>query len=306
MSNVVSFEEYREQWLEDVRAGNPSTAELGRRFAHKIFTQWRDISDPSDDLIYADGPGDGGIDLAYLDRGISDGDDTSGDTWYLVQSKYGTAFQGNTTLLQEGQKLINTLNNGQERMSEVASNLLSRVKKFLSKADAAERGDRLVLVYATEYGLSDAHKQTLDAVRAVGRDRLGAVFDVEAVSIETIYLNTLDDPTAAPVNPIRVQIEATMATSGEHLLVGSVPLLNLYAFLKAYRGQTENLDQLYEKNVRHFLGGRGRVNKGMQTTLKSDPSQFGLYNNGITFVVNDFKAVSHSTYELTEPYIVNG
>src|SRR5262249_32352545 len=83
-------------------------------------------------------------------------------------------------------------------------------------------------------------------------------------------------------------------------------LLKLYAFLAAYRGQTENLDQLYEKNVRRFLGGRGKVNKGMQATLNDDPAQFGLYNNGITIVVKDFAPDSPSTYLLTEPYIVNG
>jgi hypothetical protein len=132
------------------------------------------------------------------------------------------------------------------------------------------------------------------------------VFDVESISVETIYLNQFEDPTTAINPPIRVPIEATMATSGRDLIVGSIPLLKLYDFLKAYRAQTENLDQLYEKNVRRFLGGRGKVNKGMQTTLNHDPAQFGLYNNGITIVVKDFEPISHSTYILTEPYIVNG
>ena len=50
--------------------------------------------------------------------------------------------------------------------------------------------------------------------------------------------------------------------------------------MKAYRDKTEDLDQLYEKNVRRFLGVRGKVNRGVQDTLKSAPEQFGLYNNG--------------------------
>src|SRR6202012_1038113 len=118
-----------------------------------------------------------------------------------------------------------------------------------------------------------------------------------------IYLNQSEDPlNVSP--PIEVPIEATMVNSGKDLMVGAIPLLKLYDFLKAYRAQTENLDQLYEKNVRRFLGGRGKVNKGMQATLNEDPAQFGLYNNGITIVVKDFAAISHSTYRLTEPYIV--
>tara|TARA_Y100000310_G_C20356636_1_gene656989 strand:- start:19 stop:210 length:192 start_codon:yes stop_codon:yes gene_type:complete len=57
---TISFEDFREQWLEDVQSDNPSTVELGRRFAHKILVQCLDIESASDDLIYCDGSGDGG------------------------------------------------------------------------------------------------------------------------------------------------------------------------------------------------------------------------------------------------------
>ncbi|HNG33228.1 MAG TPA: AIPR family protein, partial [Blastocatellia bacterium] len=173
-------------------------------------------------------------------------------------------------------------------------------------ADASGSGDRLLLVFATESPLNENQRRALDDIRVVGRNRFGNVFDVESISIETIYLNQFEDPSVAVSPPIRVPIEATMANSGKDLMVGSISLLKLYDFLKAYRAQTENLDQLYEKNVRRFLGGRGKVNKGMQETLNQEPAQFGLYNNGITIVVKDFELTSLNTYTLTEPYIVNG
>ena len=96
------------------------------------------------------------------------------------------------------------------------------------------------------------------------------------------------------------------ALSGKDLLVGSVSLLNLYDFLKNYRAQTGDLDRLYEKNVRRWLGIRGRVNKAIQQTLKVAPERFGLYNNGITIVVADFTPHEDGTLELIEPYVVNG
>lgn len=229
-----------------------------------------------------------------------------GDTWYLVQSKYGSSFQGTNTLLQDGQKVIDTLAVGGKRLSEVAGDLTQRIRQFLSKADALGSGDRLLLVFATESSLNESQRRALDDLRAIGRERFGNVFDVESVSIETIYLDQCEDPAAEISPPIRVPIEATMATSGKDSMVGSIPLLRLYDFLKAYRAQTEDLDRLYEKNVRRFLGGRGKVNKGMQATLNQDPAQFGLYNNGITIVVKNFEPHSHSTYILTDPYIVNG
>ena len=111
-ANVVDFPSFLEEWLAEVREGDPSTTELGHRFARKLLTQWREIQDSSDDLVYCDGAGDGGIDVAYLDRNDEETDDgatAEAHTWYLVQSKYGSAFRGTNTLLEEGQKVIDTL-----------------------------------------------------------------------------------------------------------------------------------------------------------------------------------------------------
>lgn len=136
--------DFREQWLSEVISGNPSTTELGHRFAGKLTTQWLDIDPSSDDLVYCDGSGDGGIDIAFLDRGDAGGEDM------------------------------------------------------------------------------------------------------------------------------------------------------------------EDLDQLYERNVRRFLGGRGRVNKAIQETLRTNPERFGLFNNGITIVVNDFEIEDDGLTILLDSYIVNG
>ena len=96
---TISFEDFRAQWLEEIQSGSPSTVELGHRFAHKILRDWLDVESASDDLVYCDGSGDGGIDIAYLDRGergeTGEGEEESavGHTWYIVQSKYGKAFR---------------------------------------------------------------------------------------------------------------------------------------------------------------------------------------------------------------------
>ncbi len=304
MITLIAFEQFREEWLSDVREGNPSTTELGHRFANKLLTQWREVADASDDIVYCDGAGDGGIDIALLDRGEDDGADTEnaadGDTWYLVQSKYGKAFQGNNTLLIEGQKLIDTLDGRRNNLSSFAEGLLERINQF--RRQATDR-DKIVLVYATEEALNEDQKRAMNDVRNMGRARLGSNFDVEAVSIETIYQRTLEE--AAARAQIRIPIRGKLAPSGDELLVGSVSLLDLYNFLKAYRDKTQDLDQLYEKNVRRFLGSRGKVNRAIQQTLQQSPERFGLYNNGITIVVTNFEPAGDQTI-LIEPYIVNG
>jgi transcriptional regulator with XRE-family HTH domain len=299
----VSFESFREQWLVEVTKGSPSTLELGRRFARKMVTQWRDVDEHSDDITYCDGSGDGGIDVAYLDRGDAGEKEepaSQGHTWYLVQSKYGKAFQGVNTLLLEGHKVIETLDGRRERLSSLAEGLLEMLRTF--RANASER-DHIVLVFATELPLREEERRILDDLRTVGRRHLGAIFDVESISIETIYQRTLENLVGARV---RVALKADLVASAEELLIGSTPLIDLYEFLKSYRTATEDLDRLYEKNVRKFLGVRGKVNKAIQKTLSEVPDRFGLYNNGITIVVEDFSRGNDGGFELVEPFVVNG
>lgn len=45
--------------------------------------------------------------------------------------------------------------------------------------------------------------------------------------------------------------------------------------------------RLLEANVRSFLSATGKVNKGMQATLRSDPHKFVAYNNGIVVVADE-------------------
>ncbi|WP_312326778.1 AIPR family protein [Stenotrophomonas sp.] len=45
--------------------------------------------------------------------------------------------------------------------------------------------------------------------------------------------------------------------------------------------------QLLEANVRSFLSATGKVNKGIQSTLRSEPEKFVAYNNGIVVVADE-------------------
>lgn len=50
--------------------------------------------------------------------------------------------------------------------------------------------------------------------------------------------------------------------------------------------------RLLEQNVRTFLQARGKVNRGIQKTLKDDPEMFFAYNNGITATASSVKVVT--------------
>lgn len=162
--DLASYLEFRESWLEEVTANHPTTIQLGQRFAQKIVSQWLDVDDGSLDITYCDGSGDGGIDIAVLGRGNNQsGDgDAEGDTWYLVQSKYGSAFAGTGTLLIEGQKVIDTLDGKRTNLSSLAEGLREKLSNFRK---AASENDRIILTFATTDGLSEEEKRVLEDLR---------------------------------------------------------------------------------------------------------------------------------------------
>ncbi len=306
MSNELTFEAFEKEWLSDVVSGNPSTIELGRRFSKKLVSQWLDFAEDiesPDDVVYCDGTGDGGIDIACLQRGDDTEDNSNGgDTWYLVQSKYGSAFVGTKTLIEEAQKLIDTIDGKRNNLSSLAASLVERLQTF--RKQASEK-DKMVIVYAIQRPLSEDERRAVEDIKAMGKNRLGSLFDTDVVSLETIYHRTLEE--ISHIKKTRVSITAHLVPSGEEMLVASVGLVQLFESLKNYKATTGDIDMLYEKNVRKFLGSRRKVNKGIENTLLTKPERFGLYNNGITIVVEEFQKLPNNIeYELTEPFVVNG
>ncbi len=169
----------------------------------------------------------------------------------------------------------------------------------------ASEKDKIVLVYAIQRPLSEDERRAVEDIKAMGKNRLGSLFDTDVVSLETIYHRTLEE--ISHIKKLRVSITAHLVLSGEEMLVGSVGLVQLFEFLKNYKATTGDIDMLYEKNVRKFLGSRRKVNKGIENTLLTKPERFGLYNNGITIVVEEFQKLPNNIeYELTEPFVVNG
>lgn len=301
---TINYEDFKAEWLKGIADKKLTPLEKGRSFAKKLIADWLDLEElEADDYFHLDGSGDGGVDIAYLHRGslASDIDEEAGDVWYIIQSKYGTSFQGTGTLLLEGQKAIDSIRGNNTRLSRQSSDFVEGIKNFMAKSSEK---DKIVLLYATTDPLSSEEKETLKSVKAIGRDALPLQFEVEHISIHTIYSRNLSPEDAC--DPKKVKINASLVESGDGLLVGSVGLLELYEFMKAYKSVSNDLDLLYEKNVRRYLGRRGAVNKGIEKTLNDEPDRFGLYNNGVTVVVEAYRKIDANHYELEEPYIVNG
>jgi hypothetical protein len=298
---VISLEQFESQWLEEVVSGSPSTTQLGHRFAEKILRDWHEIDSATSEIILCDGAGDGGIDAAvFVAEDLLEG--IEGDTWILVQSKYGSSFSGSETISAEAQKLFATLEGKREKLSSISVELVGRLRNFL-----ANRGpkDRLEYVLATTKRLTKEEDEYLSNIKTLGRAKFGDCFDIDSVSVETIY-NKVAEEDAFGSNKLQVKLKTIVASSGDILLVGATRLSDVFQFMQEYKSKSGDLDLLYEKNVRKFLGNKRKVNKGIEATIENHPERFGLYNNGITIVAEEVTKISTDELTLTNPFIVNG
>ena len=303
-----TYEQFREEWLKEIEDADPAPLEKGKRFGTKLVSQWLDVTTDDDDFVICEGKGDGGIDIAYLRRADSsadeqgqDPDTIEGDTWYLVQSKYGTAFTGSDTILKEGNKVLTTLQGHSKGLSSDSRQLLKKLVQFKRQASNA---DRIVLVFATTDPITQQDRQAIERIKILGREQIMKGFDVEDTSLRTIW--EAQDEVEQP--KLSVPINGQFVEQYSNLLVGTVSLLQLFEFLKSYESKTGNLDQIYEKNVRKFLGKGTKINRRIAETLEKNPEMFGLYNNGITIVVSGYekKPGDGTGYSMNDPYIVNG
>lgn len=298
---MISLSEFEVQWLEEIEAGHPSTTQKGNRFAQKILRDWLALDADTAEIIYCDGCGDGGIDAAVFIPRCAE-EDAEGDTWMLVQGKYGSAFTGVNTLFKEAQKVFASLEGRRDNFSSLAESVVSRIRQFLSQLGP---NDRLEYVVATNRRLSRDEFDNLEAIKKIGQSKFGDHFHVADISIETIY-NKLAEGNAEGNPHLTVPLKTNIASSGGILYVGATSLTDMFGFLLAYKASSGDLDMLYDKNVRKFLGHRRKVNKGIEHTIVNHPERFGLYNNGITIVAEAVKIAAEGEVILTNPYVVNG
>lgn len=64
--------------------------------------------------------------------------------------------------------------------------------------------------------------------------------------------------------------------------------------------------RLLEGNVRSYLSNRGKVNKGIRTTVLSDPAHFLAYNNGVTATAVGVEVSNGKILKFVDLQIVNG
>ena len=163
-----------------------------------------------------DGAGDGGIDAAvFVKEDLQEG--IEGDLWILLQSKYGSSYSGADTISSEAQKLFATLEGKREKLSSLSAELVDRLRNFLKNRGAK---DRLDYVLATTKKLTAEEQEYLTNIKTLGRAKFGECFDVDSVSIETLYNKVAEEDAFGPAK-LSLKLQTTVTSSGEILLIGA-------------------------------------------------------------------------------------
>jgi len=298
------FNIYKKEWLKDITKKGISPPEKGMLFTQKLFTEWLSLDENREynNIINLDGCGDGGIDLAYLSQNYIDNEEKQ-DIWYLVQGKLAEKQHAERFLRREVNKFFSTLEKKprQRNLSSEVTELLETLTIFQEKLS---ENDKLVYVFATTNPLSEENIKTLSILEQEGINKFGDHFSIEHISIKNIY-----DQVSSRKNMEYVfTLEASLLKSSGNMFLGSIKLFSLYEMMHEFYIKTADLDSLYEKNVRLYLGKNRKVNKSIAETLKNNPEKFALYNNGITLVVSNIIEDENNkgVFYIKNPSIVNG
>ena len=289
----ISYEQFCGQWIADVKAlFAPDDAPTGRELRREIITQilsdalnndfgddelvWLEASATRFDAYFWDGDEDDGAPLMRVAR-------------FLLSADLPADGHAVT---REASALCKLLNDAD------ASGELEPLLDFWRRPEA---NARLILTFVSANPLPAGERDALPDAAAILASNAHLETGVEAISLHTIYTRDYVDISVAVPLRVRGDVDANAG-----FLIGAVSLPDLYEFLKAFRGERGELDSLYDKNVRVFLGRTGKTNKGISKTLREEPENFGLFNNGLTIVARDIEAGENGAFVLTDPAVVNG
>jgi len=105
-------------------------------------------------------------------------------------------------------------------------------------------------------------------------------------TFETWYSETLSPILVNDEFQLNLKHGYEVAGSNWSAYVTSVPA----AFL--YRAYKKHKTKLFSANVRDYLGSRSsdsNINNGIKKTAETEPTNFWVFNNGLTILVNDFR-----------------
>ncbi|MDO5633531.1 MAG: AIPR family protein [Micrococcus sp.] len=275
-----------------------------------VFAERLEESDELRDLTIMplSAQGQRGKGLEVLGHGYDDADDS---LIVIVGRHFGGASE--TLTMSDARKVFDS---GRAFLEHSLNGWLQENLDFSSpEVEAAEdlvrgfnRCASVRMVLFTDGTMSNRIKN-IDADELSGRDVSYAIWDVQRLA----------DAAASSSGREPIAIDFTeWLPDGLAALVGSEEEgSGMFTYLAVLRGDIlaeifrRYGSRLLESNVRTYLGTAGKINKGIQSTLKYEASRFLAYNNGLTTtatgmrVFDDDGAIIHIA-SIEDWQIVNG
>ena len=241
-----------------------------------------------------DASGDMGIDAWLLAA------DESGMTLYLIQSKDTRATREDLTKLRDG--FIDVMNPAKAYLANRA--LQER---------AAELRERIVPDLSIEFHLVSS-RLLQSRLRTDGQSLEDGHLQIEGGTFPyACYVHDVESlaQNLRVISGQPINAEFTIGGSdyfvldprGGHKSVGAAIKASELALL-----YSKNQINLFRENPRYYLGAN-KVNKEMYETLKNDPVNFYLYNNGLTATCSSVSVSDHNgerAIQMRDFQIVNG
>ena len=307
----ITLEEYKQnilEWIEESK----NTVEKGLKVVEwGLETKFEQIDFENNENYYViQGGSDGGIDAALF---VPSDEENQQNTWYVIQGKHNTAFEEkyvDSEVLHFAKGLLGI----NDKLNQNVKPVFEKLKTFIK---IANESDKIIFVFATTkekiknelYSYIETIEENL--ILYLKKELLKqninmkCNIDIQIFSLEDAYNIISKEPKSINRYVIPIQIKAEQLS--HDFYAGTISLYNLYQFMRDYKNKSHNLELLFEKNVRRFFGVTNRINKKIHDTILSydEVRNFGLYNNGITFIVDDIRE-ENGKFILTNPNIVNG
>lgn len=196
--------------------------------------------------------------------------------------------------------------NGTHLGTDALSRLAGRAARFfgyVAERDLTRFAENESVANAARY-LADQMKR-IEEVRvhiltnALVKDRLINTIEVAGRNVEfsVVDLERLYRASRETITRDRIEVDFTKLLGRPIACLEMKPRPSEYeTYLLILPGELifqlyeEFGSRLFEFNVRSFLQAKGKVNKGLRDTLRSEPERFLAYNNGVTATADEIEA----------------
>jgi len=267
--------------------------------------QGRDYSD-IDEIENIDGPEDKGIDLIYLSEESS--------TISILQIKNSTTFSSNSVVkLKNGLKWVFETTNFKQLKNANLRNRIGEIREFISEKFPGQicikvyfitLGDTTEISRDFNQEWSLLHKDFENtgfkevSFKLIGASELVELLNKkiqEAKGIDADFKIDYDRNTPSVVERSCGSIKAKIFS------ISATELVELVS---------RNLDNVFNHNIRQFLGTRKKINRNILNTCSSKTTSnlFWFFNNGITMTCDscDFDPYTSFRMKVTNLQIING